>query len=595
LACLEAILLTFLGVLLLSRLYPLLWWGDEPELLTAAWEQGIAHPTGYPVYLVLVRLFGFLPLGGVAWKGHLFSTLCVLVGMGALFRVPEWNSNRPGWHIGWRLGCVSLGLMPLLVSQAVIAEVYTLSFALVTLTLLSARQFGTSPSLGAFALLSMVCGLSVGHHRLLGLMLPGLTLALVEVFKEKPARWKWLIPGMPIFLLALFGPYLLLVARSWGNPPLDYENPETLAGFWSLFSASQFRVDQQLVRLYEGAMSIRGMGPSPSSLTGKNLAKFPEMVLNNLLGMTLFWVLGVWVLARDHTRIAIAGFLCLLLPLCFVAQYHVGDIESLFLLPLLLAALPVGLGSAVAMERAARVNRAAAAGLGAVLVLFLGMLSISYPSPPEEVLELPERYARRALATAQPGSILLAVPPREGLPPDYVHFPLLFQSAVAERNPTVTVLSTGFFISPWYRSTFEAAGLDTALFDRLEGKTDDIRLMDFSREIYLDKLEGKGLSTLEDSRPAFFRLKGRIFGESKKAVDRLVAESFFSKLGEKAVFATSPPDDIEAYLNQGVVWEEVLDLPMRTQGFRPLDLAPIPTGSLFRGVPENGSWGGTGS
>ncbi|NUQ01549.1 MAG: DUF2723 domain-containing protein, partial [Armatimonadetes bacterium] len=50
--------------------------GDCGELAAAAWSLGIAHPTGYPLYLMLGKLLTLLvPWGEVAWRVALLSVL----------------------------------------------------------------------------------------------------------------------------------------------------------------------------------------------------------------------------------------------------------------------------------------------------------------------------------------------------------------------------------------------------------------------------------------------------------------------------------------------------------------------------------------
>lgn len=61
--------LSLMGVYL-STLAPGLTWAndgsDGGDLIAAAYTGGVAHPTGYPLYLLLARLFQFVPLGSLA-------------------------------------------------------------------------------------------------------------------------------------------------------------------------------------------------------------------------------------------------------------------------------------------------------------------------------------------------------------------------------------------------------------------------------------------------------------------------------------------------------------------------------------------------
>ena len=48
--------------------------GDSGDLVTAVYVLGIPHPTGYPLYVLLGKLWSVLiPVGTVAWRMSLFS------------------------------------------------------------------------------------------------------------------------------------------------------------------------------------------------------------------------------------------------------------------------------------------------------------------------------------------------------------------------------------------------------------------------------------------------------------------------------------------------------------------------------------------
>src|SRR5215472_15371775 len=70
------------GLLLvyLSTLAPGLTWAnhgaDGGDLITATATGGVAHPSGYPTYLILARLFLALPFGNLAWRANLLSAVC---------------------------------------------------------------------------------------------------------------------------------------------------------------------------------------------------------------------------------------------------------------------------------------------------------------------------------------------------------------------------------------------------------------------------------------------------------------------------------------------------------------------------------------
>ena len=51
--------------------------GDSGELVAAVHTLGIPHPSGYPLYVLLGKLFSMaLPIGSIAFRMSLFSAVC---------------------------------------------------------------------------------------------------------------------------------------------------------------------------------------------------------------------------------------------------------------------------------------------------------------------------------------------------------------------------------------------------------------------------------------------------------------------------------------------------------------------------------------
>jgi hypothetical protein len=59
----------------LSTLAPTIIFSDAPELVATGFGLGIAHPPGYSLYLILLKLSSFIPLGSLPWRGNLLSVI----------------------------------------------------------------------------------------------------------------------------------------------------------------------------------------------------------------------------------------------------------------------------------------------------------------------------------------------------------------------------------------------------------------------------------------------------------------------------------------------------------------------------------------
>ena len=60
--------------------------GDSGELVGAVYLLGIPHPTGYPLYVLLGKLWTLLvPVGSIAYRMSLFSAVCAAAACGVLY------------------------------------------------------------------------------------------------------------------------------------------------------------------------------------------------------------------------------------------------------------------------------------------------------------------------------------------------------------------------------------------------------------------------------------------------------------------------------------------------------------------------------
>jgi len=136
------------GGLYLRTLGPAVGQADTFEFQVVAPTLGVAHPTGYPLYILSGKLFSLLPIGNVAWRVNLTSTVFA-VGATVLlyglvlriaYHVLPLNSGT-GQHaprntsLVAALAALAYGLSRVFWSQAVVAEVYALHNLFVAIVL----------------------------------------------------------------------------------------------------------------------------------------------------------------------------------------------------------------------------------------------------------------------------------------------------------------------------------------------------------------------------------------------------------------------------------------------------------------------------
>ena len=254
------ILAIFLMTVYLSSIAPGLTWAnfgaDGGDLITAAATGGIAHPTGYPLYMLLARLFQFIPLGSLAFRTNLMSAFFTAGAALLIYRLVarSLSCSEPDqyWVAGLTSG-IAFGLAPMIWSQAVITEVYALhSFLLVLLLYISLHP--TSPKFTQQrqdCLLGLTFGLAMGNHVSIILLLPVVFFTTIlrqpsQTPGEKVA-FRMHLDGRSLLRRSVWGGigslvYFTLPLRALSHPPVNWGNPVTLRGFQWLVTG----------KLYEG-------------------------------------------------------------------------------------------------------------------------------------------------------------------------------------------------------------------------------------------------------------------------------------------------------------------------------------------------------
>ena len=117
---------------------------DSLEFPLVSYRLGIAHPTGYPLYTLLGKLFTLGPWHNPAWRVNLLSAVAGALTVAFVYLAARQLTKR---RLPALLGAVALAVSPVFWSQAVVAEVYTLTGAFVALLLWLALRWARRPLL----------------------------------------------------------------------------------------------------------------------------------------------------------------------------------------------------------------------------------------------------------------------------------------------------------------------------------------------------------------------------------------------------------------------------------------------------------------
>ncbi|MBX3013888.1 MAG: DUF2723 domain-containing protein [Caldilineaceae bacterium] len=337
---------------------------------------GIAHPTGYPLYIMLGGLWSrvLLPIGNWAWRMNLFSAVTAAATVALLFglaqRLAAWSTPsqaRTFWP--GLTAALAFGLGPVWWSQATIAEVYALHNLLVATILLVALHLADQPVSSGdvapaarrkFLLICCLFGLGLAHHRTIVLVAPGVALMVAGQRWLWRPQWLWLA-GLGALLAPLFLYLFLPLRAAMGGNDLHGSYINDWAGFWH----------HVLAQGYTGFFSQNDLSVTRSA---RDWLQLWQAQLGSI-GLGLGAVGLVWLLWRSQPRWPGLGIVAILLTnLIFTLTYRVGD-QEVFLLPAWLCfSLLVGVGVGAATARLATWPwvRHGIAGL-CTLLLWLGV------------------------------------------------------------------------------------------------------------------------------------------------------------------------------------------------------------------------------
>ena len=185
-------------VLYLLTLAPTIYNLDSAELTTAAATGGIVRATGYPLYLLLGRVWSWLPIGDVGFRMNLFSAFCGALTIALAERILR-RMQVSAWARFAALGL--LACAPFFWAMSLIAEVYTLHTALMAGIILLLLRWAESPTPRRLALVGLTVGLSLGHHAATVLLLPGCAWYILSVAPRRALAPRALIPAIGALLL----------------------------------------------------------------------------------------------------------------------------------------------------------------------------------------------------------------------------------------------------------------------------------------------------------------------------------------------------------------------------------------------------------
>ncbi len=226
------------------HLCPSLWWMDSAEFVFHSSVLGIPHPTGYPLYIQLGKLFTLLPGLEDPYALNLFSALMASATVVLLYRIIlDLTEKALVSAVSALLFAFSFTFW----SQAEIAEVYTLHTFFLTILIYLLMMLRRTGDRRVLYLLSFTFGLSLTHHMSTVLLAPA-ALYFVLAGRRKELLQVPTVAFSLVFLLIGFSVYLFIPMRSHLPAPFDYPqlhgvDAGTITGFSWLMTGKIVEAD----------------------------------------------------------------------------------------------------------------------------------------------------------------------------------------------------------------------------------------------------------------------------------------------------------------------------------------------------------------
>lgn len=284
---------------------------DSGELAAGCYLLNILHPTGYPLYTILGRLFSLLPFSSVVHRLTYLSICCSSAGIIFFLLICLREKITPIVTI---IIASLLATSPSLWSVSIDAEVYSLTFLLSFLLWLLAELVEDGENTGYLPALSYFAGLTLTNH-LTGLWT--VTGIITTVVLSRRRKIMHLLPVLLLLFILGLSPYLFLILRARAQPLLAWGNPVNFEQFWWHISGKQYRV--WMFASSPGAIAHNA---------GRGLMSITQTFGYLLIPIVIY---GMIILFKKKRPLATGLTVTITLCVLYAVNYGIPDIAAYYL------------------------------------------------------------------------------------------------------------------------------------------------------------------------------------------------------------------------------------------------------------------------
>ena len=460
---------------------------DSGELIVVAYGLGVAHPPGFPLWVMLAHLASLVPLGNVAVRVNSSSALFAAIASAMLtFVVAELmitasylttsKRRKRGAHQGKRTE--DLGIDRLLVFApalgagllmafsrtlwfyATVTEVYALNTLLILVVfflmlrwrrciIADRRRMSMAMDAGQIAsavtihdtllyVAAFVFGLALGvHHVTVGLILPALSVIVYRTEGVRFFRSRRLIYAALISIGALVAVYTYLPLAASHSPVINWGNPRSLQEIWWHVTGRQYQVFLSFT----------------PKIMGKQSLEFFRLVLREFglswLPLPLVFAFAGFASAfkRDRTTFWFLLFV-VIADLGYALSYEIAEDKDAYYLPTFFAiAIAGGLGIRwliqLAVSKPMLIGRSYLIAAIAVLLTLTIAFTGNWPFNNRRHYFIAHDYVENLLSAIEPDGLLLTL--------DWqVASPMFYAQELEQRRRDVKVVDINLLRRSWY-------------------------------------------------------------------------------------------------------------------------------------------------
>ena len=345
---------------------------DVGEMQTVPWILGIAHPTGFPIYVISGWLFSHaFALGSIAWRLSLFSSIAMCAASWFVYRFVRDEGGVP-----WVAAATALAFtgIDIVWSRGTRADVHGPALLLVAIAFFCAYRWYATGDARALVRSGLALGVGLSVHPVVLFVIPAATV--LACLGRRRLDFRLAATSVVVTLAPLIS-YLYLPLRSFavstqhrdptlalglppGAPFWDYAHPADLSSFVWLVTGAQFHKTAAFLAFLD-----------PHALVA-SLAAAARFLWAHAAWQCALASLGVAVTVRRSPVVAAA---LLLLGSCVVpfafAYLEEADKERYLLTSLFALTCLAGVGASSLARAAARIGAGSARRTEAVVAAML--------------------------------------------------------------------------------------------------------------------------------------------------------------------------------------------------------------------------------